>query len=107
MERLQRSEVSNPPAFGAKIASLILNDDKLTEMWYGDLRTMCSRVRQMREALYRLLVENGSWIFAVWPSRKTLTSAGAPGEWNHVVNQSGMFSFLGLPYDIVVKLRGT
>jgi len=60
MERLQRSEVSNPPAFGAKIASLILNDDKLTEMWYADLRTMCSRVRQMREALYRLLVENGS-----------------------------------------------
>lgn len=106
MERLQRSEVSNPPAFGAKVASLILNDDQLIEMWYADLVTMCSRIRQMREALYSSLVEKGSFIFVTWLSRKRLTSVGAPGKWNHVVNQSGMFSFLGLPYDIVIKLRG-
>jgi len=61
MERLQRSEVSNPPAFGAKVASMILNDDKLTKMWYADLVTMCSRIRRMREALYNLLVQNGMW----------------------------------------------
>lgn len=60
MERLQRSEVSNPPAFGAKIASLILNDDKLTELWYTDLVTMCTRIREMRKALYTMLVEKGS-----------------------------------------------
>lgn len=65
MERLQRSEVSNPPAYGAKIASMILNDAKLTEMWYADLITMCSRIREMRHALYNLLVENGPSPFCV------------------------------------------
>ena len=62
LERLQRSEVSNPPAFGAKIASMILNDENLREMWFADMVTMCSRILQMREALYNLLVENGELI---------------------------------------------
>ena len=35
-----------------------------------------------------------------------LTEVGAPGTWNHIVQQSGMFSFLGLPKDIVLTLRG-
>lgn len=62
MERLQRSEVSNPPAYGAKIANLILNNENLIEMWYADLITMCTRIREMREALYTLLNENGPYI---------------------------------------------
>ena len=59
MERLQRSEVSNPPAFGAKIASHILNDPKLIKMWYSDLRTMNGRISEMRKQLHDALVKNG------------------------------------------------
>ncbi|OAG41879.1 hypothetical protein AYO21_03882 [Fonsecaea monophora] len=88
LERLQRSEISNPPAYGAKIATEVLRDPLLRKMWFDDLRTMSDRIAAMRSALYNLLVENG-----------------APGTWDHIVQQSGMFGFLGLPYSVVVQLR--
>lgn len=59
LERLQRSEISNPPAFGAKIASTILNSEDLRRMWFDDLITMSSRIRNMRTALFDRLIANG------------------------------------------------
>jgi aspartate aminotransferase len=59
LEMLQRSEVSNPPAFGAKIASTVLGDDELRQAWYADLITMSGRIRNMRERLHELLVSYG------------------------------------------------
>ncbi|KAJ5206498.1 aminotransferase [Penicillium cf. griseofulvum] len=88
LEMLQRSEVSNPPAYGAKIASTILADDTLRQTWHDDLVTMSSRIRSMRTELYDSLV----------------TSA-APGTWEHLIRQSGMFGFLGLSPSVVLKLR--
>lgn len=32
--------------------------------------------------------------------------AGAPGSWDHLIRQSGMFGFLGLSPEIVLKLKG-
>jgi aspartate aminotransferase len=60
LEQLQRSEVSNPPAYGAKIASTILDDDQLCSMWYEDMLTMSTRILSMRHALYDRLLELGS-----------------------------------------------
>ncbi|KAL3475758.1 hypothetical protein BJX99DRAFT_259016 [Aspergillus californicus] len=40
LESLQRSEISNPPAFGARIAETILSDEKLRDLWFRDLKTM-------------------------------------------------------------------
>ena len=85
---LQRSEISNPPAYGARIASLALNDDKLFAQWEEDLRTMSGRIIEMRKAL-----------------RSKLESMGTPGTWNHITDQIGMFSFTGLNEDQVQKLR--
>lgn len=85
---LQRSEISNPPAYGARIASLVLNDDKLFAQWEEDLRTMSGRIIEMRKAL-----------------RSKLEAAGTPGTWNHITDQIGMFSFTGLSPDQVTKLR--
>ena len=48
---LQRSDVSNPPAFGANIASQILGRDDL-KMWYADMITTSDRIRSMRNAFY-------------------------------------------------------
>ncbi|KAG6818201.1 hypothetical protein H0H87_000106 [Tephrocybe sp. NHM501043] len=73
---LQRSEISNPPTYGARVVSLILNDETLFEEWKEDIRTMAGRIIAMRKELYRLLTEE----------LKT------PGSWEHIVNQIGMFS---------------
>lgn len=85
---LQRSEISNPPIYGAKIASTVLNDDKLFAEWEADLRTMSGRIIEMREAL-----------------EGTLVKLGTPGTWDHITSQIGMFSFTGLNEKQVGILR--
>ena len=85
---LQRSEISNPPAYGARIASLVLNDRELFSEWEGNLRTMSGRIIKMREELQGKLEE-----------------LGTPGKWTHITEQIGMFSFTGLNEEQVGKLR--
>ncbi|SLM40748.1 aspartate aminotransferase [Lasallia pustulata] len=76
---LQRSEISNPPAYGARIASLVLNSPELFAEWEENLRTMSGRIIEMRKAL-----------------RGWLERLGTPGGWAHITEQIGMFSFTGL-----------
>ena len=85
---LQRSEISNPPAYGARIASLVLNDEKLFEEWRENLRTMSGRIIQMRKEL-----------------RAKLEELGTPGSWKHITEQIGMFSFTGLTEKQVLAIR--
>lgn len=85
---LQRSEISNPPAYGARIASLVLNTPELFAQWEQDLKTMSGRIIEMRKAL-----------------RGKLEELGTPGTWNHITDQIGMFSFTGLTEQQVLKLR--
>lgn len=85
---LQRSEISNPPAYGARIASKILNDHALFQAWESDLRTMSGRIIEMRKAL-----------------RGQLEKLETPGTWNHITDQIGMFSFTGLNERQVGVLR--
>lgn len=85
---LQRSEISNPPAYGARIASLILNDDTLFKEWERDLRTMSGRIVEMRKAL-----------------QAHLEDLKTPGTWNHITSQIGMFSYTGLNEKQVGILR--
>ncbi|KAG8764308.1 Aspartate aminotransferase, cytoplasmic [Ceratobasidium sp. 423] len=77
---LQRSEISNPPAHGARLIALILNDPALFEEWKRDIKTMAHRIIAMREELYNILTNE----------LKT------PGKWNHIIDQIGMFSFTGI-----------
>lgn len=85
---LQRSEISNPPAYGARIASTILNDEKLFREWEENLKTMSGRIKEMRTAL-----------------RSKLEELKTPGTWNHITDQIGMFSFTGLTEQQVLKIR--
>lgn len=85
---LQRSEISNPPAYGARIASTVLNDPQLFAEWEANLRTMSGRIKEMRTAL-----------------RSKLEEMGTPGTWNHITDQIGMFSFTGLTEQQVLKIR--
>ncbi|KAF9227540.1 PLP-dependent transferase [Gyrodon lividus] len=77
---LQRSEISNPPSYGARLMSLILDSTELFEEWNSDIKTMAHRIIAMRKELYRLLTEE----------LKT------PGNWEHITRQIGMFSFTGI-----------
>lgn len=85
---LQRSEISNPPRYGASIASIVLNDPKLFAEWEDNLRNMAGRIISMRQAL-----------------RAKLEELGTPGTWNHITDQIGMFSFTGLTEAQVLRLR--
>ncbi|KAI1822254.1 PLP-dependent transferase [Xylaria intraflava] len=85
---LQRSEISNPPLYGARIVSTVLNDAGLFAEWEDNLRTMSGRIIEMRKAL-----------------RAKLEELGTPGTWNHITDQIGMFSFTGLTEAQVLRVR--
>ncbi|KAK9783711.1 putative Aspartate aminotransferase [Seiridium cardinale] len=85
---LQRSEISNPPLYGARIASTVLNDPKLFAEWEDNLRTMSGRIINMRTAL-----------------KSKLEELGTPGTWNHITDQIGMFTFTGMTEAQVMKIR--
>ncbi|TDZ35818.1 Aspartate aminotransferase [Colletotrichum spinosum] len=85
---LQRSEISNPPLYGARVAATVLNDAKLFAEWEDNLRTMSGRIIEMRKVL-----------------RAKLEELGTPGTWNHITDQIGMFSFTGLSEAQVMRLR--
>lgn len=88
LQILQRSEISNPPAYGARIASIVLNDPELFKEWEGDLRTMSGRIIEMRKSL-----------------KSELDKLETPGTWNHITDQIGMFSFTGLTEKQVLAIR--
>ena len=88
LQFLQRSEISNPPIYGAKIASIVLNDDALFKQWEADLKTMSGRIIDMRKSL-----------------KSELDQLDTPGDWKHITDQIGMFSFTGLNEAHVMELR--
>lgn len=88
LNKIVRSELSNPPAYGAKVVAKILNTPHLKEQWSQDLLTMSSRITSMRHRL-----------------RDELVALKTPGNWDHIVSQKGMFSFTGLKPEEVQKLE--
>ncbi|KAL3280845.1 hypothetical protein HHI36_004074 [Cryptolaemus montrouzieri] len=74
-----RGMYSNPPSHGARIIAYILNNVDLCEQWKNNVKTMADRLIQMRKEL-----------------RGALERLRAPGNWEHITNQIGMFSYTGL-----------
>jgi aspartate aminotransferase len=74
-----RPMYSNPPRRPARVGHLVLTDSTLRKEWEQELNGMATRIREMRELLFGEL--------------KRLKT---PGTWNHIVDQIGMFSYLGL-----------
>ncbi|KAL1599456.1 putative secondary metabolism biosynthetic enzyme [Paraconiothyrium brasiliense] len=89
LAQLTRVEISNPPAFGARIVAAVLGDDELRAEWFRNLSTMSGRIAEMRQRLYDALVR-----------LKT------PGDWERIIQQKGMFCILGLPLARVLQLKG-
>uniref|UniRef100_A0A1I8NTU3 Aspartate aminotransferase, cytoplasmic n=1 Tax=Stomoxys calcitrans TaxID=35570 RepID=A0A1I8NTU3_STOCA len=76
---LIRGMYSNPPAYGSRIVSTVLNNADLRKEWMDCIKTMSGRIIKMRQAL-----------------RSRLEELKTPGTWNHITQQIGMFSYTGL-----------
>ncbi|KXS20079.1 PLP-dependent transferase [Gonapodya prolifera JEL478] len=87
--RLTRALVSNCPSHGAKIAAVVLNDPALYAEWEDNLQTMSKRIQTMRDQVFDILTKE----------LKT------PGDWTHIKNQIGMFSYTGLTKAQCTALR--
>ncbi|KAJ5878811.1 hypothetical protein N7455_002276 [Penicillium solitum] len=88
LARMIRAEISNPPAFGARIVAAVLEDEEFYAQWRKDLVTMSSRIAEMRWQLYQ-----------------GLTKLCTPGDWKRITEQKGMFCILGLTPDQVHHLQ--
>ncbi|CAK8685613.1 unnamed protein product [Clavelina lepadiformis] len=79
IELIIRAMYSNPPNHGARIVATTLKNPAFRQEWLDNLRTMADRIRSMRQILHNKLREMGT-----------------PGNWDHIINQNGMFSYTGL-----------
>ncbi|KAM9423785.1 aspartate aminotransferase, mitochondrial-like [Salvelinus alpinus] len=84
---LIRPIYSNPPMNGARIAATILNTPDLYKIWLEEVHGMANRIIKMREQL------------AV-----NLKNEGSTHNWQHVIDQIGMFCFTGLKPEQVERL---
>lgn len=76
---LIRPMYSNPPVNGSRIVSEILTNDSLKQQWLKDVKGMAERIITMRREL-----KNG------------LAKEGSNKNWEHIVDQIGMFCFTGM-----------
>lgn len=70
---------SNPPVHGALIVNKILNKPEYFQRWASELEAVSKRILEVRDLL-----------------KKRLLELSTPGNWDHIVNQIGMFSYTGL-----------
>ncbi|CAK5098908.1 unnamed protein product [Meloidogyne enterolobii] len=82
-----RPMISNPPIHGARIAAKILGDPVLRAQWLVDVKGMANRIITMRDQLKELLIR-----------------AGSQRNWDHIVNQIGMFCYTGISPEQVDRL---
>ncbi|XP_018372022.1 PREDICTED: uncharacterized protein LOC108766939 isoform X2 [Trachymyrmex cornetzi] len=83
-----RGMYSNPPNHGARIVATVLKNPEFFEEWKDHIKTMSSRIKQMRVGLHHRLLK-----------------LGTPGTWDHIIQQIGMFSYTGLTEKQVQHLR--
>jgi len=84
---LIRPMYSNPPVYGARVVSTILNDKELSSVWEKEVKVMADRIITMREKLVEGLKKNGS-----------------KKDWKHITDQIGMFCYTGMTPQQVDRL---
>ena len=89
LENVQRATISNPPAYGARIAAAVLGTPPIADQWAKDLVTMSGRIKSMRHKLF-----------------EELKKLQTPGDWSHLIKQTGMFGYTGISRSQVAYLEG-
>jgi aspartate aminotransferase/aromatic-amino-acid transaminase len=88
MQNVIRATISQPPDHGAEIVRIILEDPELTAEWKAELEVMRNRMIRLRQKLAAAIRER---------SNST--------DYDFIADHRGMFSLLGLPADVVTKLK--
>ena len=83
-----RQLYSMPPAHGALLVSLILGDEELSSDWKAELEEVRLRIKSMRTLLADSIQDNAQGM-----------------DFSHIKRQNGMFSFLGVKPEHLVRLR--
>jgi aromatic-amino-acid transaminase len=88
LKRLVRTNYSNPPTHGGRVAATVLTTPELRSLWEQELGRMRERIREMRRELVKKL-------------RERVPAA----DFSFIERQRGMFSYSGLSREQVVRLR--
>jgi len=83
-----RGIYSMPPDHGAAVAGRVLSDQELYQLWVKELGEMRIRLNAFR----KLFVEK-------------MEERSAPRDFSFIAHERGMFSFLGLSREQVIRLR--
>ena len=85
---IARGLYSMPPDHGAAIVDRVLHDAELRKQWVGEVSEMRSRINGLRGLLVRKLTERG-----------------VSRDFSFITRERGMFSFLGISREQVIRLR--
>jgi aspartate aminotransferase len=77
-----------PPAHGPHVIDIILHSDELTAQWVEEVSGMRNRINSLRETL-----------------SEKLNASGIGRDFSFLTHQTGMFSFLGISVEQVLRLR--
>lgn len=88
MQNIIRGTISQTPDHGAEIVRIILEDKDLRAEWAAELKDMRERMKRLRVKLADAIRQR---------SNST--------DFDFIAEHSGMFSLLGLPSDVVQKLK--
>ncbi|MDC9823546.1 aspartate/tyrosine/aromatic aminotransferase [Devosia sp. ZB163] len=88
MQNVIRATISQTPDHGAEIVRLILEDKDLRAEWEAELTEMRERMKRLRVKLAEAIRQR---------SNST--------DFDFIADHTGMFSLLGLPEDVVTKLK--
>jgi len=88
MQNVIRATISQTPDHGAEIVRLILEDKELRAEWEAELNEMRGRMQRLRVKLADAIRQKSN-----------------SKDFDFIAEHSGMFSLLGLPEDVVSKLK--
>ncbi|HET7130776.1 MAG TPA: aminotransferase class I/II-fold pyridoxal phosphate-dependent enzyme, partial [Gammaproteobacteria bacterium] len=83
-----RGLYSMPPDHGAAIAGKVFSDKELSALWVKELEEMRGRLNGLRKLLVQKLAERDT-----------------PMDFSFIAKERGLFSFLGITREQVVRLR--
>lgn len=88
MQNIIRGTISQTPDHGAEIVRVILEDKELRAEWEAELTEMRERMKRLRVKLADAIRQRSN-----------------SKDFDFIAEHSGMFSLLGLPEDVVTKLK--
>ncbi|XP_046994780.1 aspartate aminotransferase, cytoplasmic-like [Schistocerca americana] len=88
LHTIVRAMYLTPPTHGARVVDHILNDPELTKEWKECLQSMTKRLQSIRSEF-----------------KLSLERLKTPGNWDHITEHKGMFSYTGLTAQQVDYLK--